>query len=304
MLRALLIVLAVFSTAMVDAREATRKTIEVDGVKRNYLLYKPRGTATQAAKPLVFVIHGGGGTARALYRETRDSYKALAEKHGFFLVYPNAGRHMWDFGTDVVSKKLRKRFDDRRFFESLLDHLTTSLPIDKNRVFATGISRGGQASYFLACNFPDRIRAIAPIAMPMPEFLAAECKAGPDIGLALMNGTADPVVPYNGGQIVALGQRRGHVLATSETLELWRQRNGCDEAESARIGIDPESDTTSVERVDWQRCSGAPVRFYKIDNGGHTWPSGNQYLPKKVVGPVTRDIDGAVEAWDFFSSFK
>ena len=139
--------------------------------------------------------------------------------------------------------------------------------------------------------------------MPMPRFLARSCEADTAIGVALLNGTSDPVVPYGGGEIVALRQRRGVVLSTSETLEFWRNRNECRETPDSRVEIDPASDDTTVERVDWQTCAGAPVRLYKIGNGGHTWPSGSQYLPVRVVGLVTRDIDAAVEVWDFFSKF-
>ncbi len=306
-MKALFFGLAIFSissaSASAFAAQAARHFIEVDGVKRSYLLYKPRNNGTRTLGPLVLVMHGGGGTAKGLYRDTRKSFTSLADSYGFYLVYPDAGRRMWDFGVDKVSQKLRKRFDDKGFFEALLDHLTDSLPVDKQRVFATGISRGGQASYFLACNFPTRIRAIAPIAMPMPEFLTRACEAGSDIGIALLNGTGDPVVPYGGGEIIALGQRRGVVLSTSATLRFWRQKNGCSETPDSRVGIDPASDGTSVERIDWQACEGAPVRLYKIKNGGHTWPSGSQYLPRRVVGSVTRDINGAVEVWDFFLGF-
>jgi len=254
--------------------------------------------------PLVLVMHGGGGTAKGLYRDTAKSFTALADAHRFYLVFPDAGRRMWDFGTDKVSRKLRRRFDDERFFKRLLEHLATDLPLDRRRVFATGISRGGQASYFLACKFPSQIRAIAPIAMPMPEFLVSDCAPGSHIGLVVLNGTSDPVVPCEGGEIVALGQRRGTVLSTANTIARWRGWNRCSETPVSRVAIDTASDRASVERFDWQHCDGAPVRLYKIENGGHTWPSGSQYLPRRVVGSVTRDIDGAVEVWDFFSGFK
>lgn len=283
---------------------AKRHTITVDGVQRNYLLYKPRNLDPQKSYPLVLVIHGGGGTARGLYRDTGDSFTTLADKHGFYIAYPNAVKRMWDFGTGKVSEDLKVRIDDKQFFSDLLDHLSSSLPVDEQRVFATGISRGGQASYFLACRFPERIRAIAPVTMPMPAFMEENCRATPDIGLALFNGTQDPIVPYNGGQIVAGRKQRGRVLSTTRTISTWLNRNGCAMAPTAKRYIDPVVDETFVERFDWTECTGATVRLYRIEGGGHTWPSGSQYLPVRVVGEVTRDIDGATEIWDFFSTFK
>ena len=94
------------------------------------------------------------------------------------------------------------------------------------------------------------------------------------------------------------------MLSTSETVASWVTRNGCSITPSDNRTIDTVSDSTAVLRTDWSDCEGAPVRLYRIDGGGHTWPSGSQYLPVRVVGEVTRDIDGAVEAWRFFSMFN
>ena len=287
-----------------SAAEVNRHTIIVDGLKRSYLLYKPRNLNHRKSHPLVLVMHGGGGTARGLYRDTRDSFTALADKHGFYIAYPNAVKRMWDFGAGKVSEALQVRINDKQFFAELLNHLTDSLPIDERRVFATGISRGGQASYFLACQFPERIRAIAPVTMPMPAFMAENCMATPDIGLALLNGTQDPIVPYDGGQIVARGKQRGQVLSTKQTITTWLKRNGCVLEPTTNRYINPVADNTSVQRIDWSKCEGASVRLYRVEGGGHTWPSGSQYLPVRVVGEVTQDIDGSVEVWDFFSTFK
>ncbi len=170
--------------------------------------------------------------------------------------------------------------------------------------FATGISRGGQAAYFLACNLPGRIRAIAPFTMPLPDFLAEGCRAGPPVGLALFNGTGDPLVPYEGGSIRVFGKARGEVLSTAATLALWRSRNGCADTPSSHELIDPVQDSMRVEKTTWANCTGAPVALYRIENGGHTWPSGTRYLGKRLVGPVNRDIDGAAEAWRFFQQFN
>lgn len=307
-----LMMFSIIATSAACAATASRKTIMVDGVNRSYLLYEPRNIDRDVDRnvdrgkriPLVLVIHGGGGTARGLYWDTRDSFTRLADKHGFYIAYPNAVKRMWDFGAGKVSAALQVRVDDKKYFSDLIDHLTNSLPIDRRRVFATGISRGGQASYFLACQFPERIRAIAPITMPMPAFMADDCKATPDIGLALLNGTEDPIVPYDGGEIVVRRKQRGRVLSTTQTITNWLTRNGCKSKPTAISEIDPVADNTSVQRTDWTECDGAPVRLYRIEGAGHTWPSGSQYLPVRVVGEVTQDIDGAVEVWSFFATFR
>ena len=103
------------------AASAKRHALEVDGLRRNYLLYTPQNLDRRKAYPLVLVIHGGGGTARGLYRDTRKSFTALADEHGFFVVYPNAVNRMWDFGAGKVSEALSPRIDDKAYFAALLE---------------------------------------------------------------------------------------------------------------------------------------------------------------------------------------
>lgn len=268
------------------------------------MLYAPLSLARATGQhPLVVVLHGGGGTAQGIMRETGRSFFGLAEQHGFFIAFPNSVNKMWDFGDDKVSNELTERVDDREYFDAVLTDAQARLRVDPSRVFATGISRGGAASYFLACEFPGRIRAIAPVAMPLPAFLRERCLAGPAIGIAIMNGTDDPLVPYDGGQVTVGRRERGEVLSTDATVGVWLRRNGCNPDRVSNRQIDERSDRSHVELFEWRDCGGAPVLLYEIVGGGHTWPSGSQYLPRFAIGRLNSDIDGAVAAWTFFSEF-
>ncbi|MGH8551127.1 MAG: alpha/beta hydrolase family esterase [Methylococcales bacterium] len=280
--------------------------MSVAGVQRDYILYAPKkANEFKGKRPLVLVLHGGGGTSEFAVRNTAGKFNELADRDGFYVVYPNAYNKMWDFGEGKVSEQLETRVNDFAYFKQLLASLLERYPIDPKRVFATGISRGGQASYFLACKVGG-FRAIAPVAMPLPDFLKSDCEKGPPVGLAIFNGTDDPLVPYSGGQIKVFKQERGKVLSTLDTVKLWLARNGCGAPKiSSTEKIDIVNDDTYVEKVTWEEaCPLSPVVLYRIEGGGHTWPSGTQYLPGFIVGKVTRDIDGAVEAWRFFQGFK
>jgi polyhydroxybutyrate depolymerase len=278
-----------------------KHTVAVGERDRSYLLYVPSIVSRSDEKrPLVLVFHGGGGSARGIAGEVGRSLHTIADREGFIVAYPDAVNETWDFGAGEVSEALDVRIDDRGFFETLMDELVDTQPIDKARIFATGISRGGQASYFVACEFPDRIRAIAPVAMPMPAFMADKCNAR-DIGIAVLNGTDDPLVPYYGGQIRVFRKERGLVMSTDDTIDFWRQRNDCAATPSDSAVIDAVNDRTRVLRTTWEQCRQAPVILYRIEGGGHTWPSGRQYLPRRSIGRVSREIDGATEIWEFFS---
>ncbi len=144
----------------------------------------------------------------------KKRWNKLADKYGFYVAYPNAVGRLWDFGEGLTSGDLDDRVNDLAYFEKVIDKISAQKNIDQRRVFATEISRGGQSSFYLACNLPGRIRAIAPVAMSLPSFMVNECQEGPPVGLALMNGTADPQVPYKGGWITVFRKKRDIVLAT------------------------------------------------------------------------------------------
>ena len=287
--------------ATAEGARLQKHTLVVGDLNRSFLLYVPSVVSENDEKrPLVLVFHGGGGTARGIAREVGRSLHAIADREGFIVVYPDAVKKTWDFGAGVVSEALDVRVDDRGFFAALMDELVDTQPVDKTRIFATGISRGGQASYFVACQFPDRIRAIAPVAMPMPAFMVDTCKAR-DVGIAVLNGTDDPLVPYDGGQIKVRRKERGLVMSTDDTIDLWRQRNDCASTPSESTVIDEVNDRTRVLRTTWEQCAQAPVMLYRIEGGGPTRPAGTHESGGQRPSPDPWEIDGASEIWAFFS---
>lgn len=274
-----------------------------DGLQREFLLYRPTGAAVaNGPRPLVLVIHGGAGTARGMVRLTKRRWNTLANQHGFYVVYPEGNDKIWDFGEGRVSSRLTQKVDDLTYFRNVIAATSATINIDSSRVFATGLSRGAQASFFLACNLPQQIRAVMPVATNLPEYMVNECQSGPPVGMALVTGTADPQVPYNGGTITVLGQQRDVVLSSEQTMALWQRRNGCQGNPRAQSIDARPNDGVSVTLRDWS-CSGAPTRHYTVQGGGHTWPNGRQFLPVRLVGPVSRDIDAADQGWAFFSQF-
>lgn len=182
---------------------------------------------------------------------TKRRFNQLADQHGFYVAYPNAVDKLWDFGRGKTSMKFKNRVDDLAYFKQVIDTVSTRRNIDRNRIFATGISRGGQASYFLACNIPNQIRAVMPVAMGLPQHLQEECRTGPAVAIAMMNGKADPQVPYDGGQITVFRQKRDFVLSTDATVALWRHRNGCSQPPDAARTIDQPGDRTSIALSQW-----------------------------------------------------
>src|ERR1700682_1338311 len=122
--------------------ELTRGTMTVGGVKRTYRTYAPRGLEKGA--PLVVVMHGAGENGARIRIETGYGFERLADEHGFAVVYPNAYEGYWNVCTmaeDVSANGLN--IDEIGFLSALVDKLIAEIGVDRDRVFATGVSAGG-----------------------------------------------------------------------------------------------------------------------------------------------------------------
>ena len=75
------------STSAVDAPSNEWHTMDWMGLERLCGVYVPSSTKAWAA--VVFVLHGGGGSAaQTCEQDSGRSWRALADEHGFVLVLP------------------------------------------------------------------------------------------------------------------------------------------------------------------------------------------------------------------------
>ncbi|HPE24013.1 alpha/beta hydrolase family esterase [Albidovulum sp.] len=296
MIRRAFLILAMLAAPLAARADLSRHDLVQDGLQRSYRLFVPDGIARFAGpRPVVLVLHGGGGSSREVRLSTRRRFDELAEAHGFLVVYPDAVGRIWDTGAGMISSRLQPRRDDAAFLERVIAEVAARHPVDKARVFATGVSRGGMQAYALACGNPGLIRAIAPVAMPLPEASLRACRRGAAFGFLLIHGTADPIVPYDGGPITLGRRERDTVLSAPETYAVFQRRNGCKASvEGAPAG--------SVRRFNARGCR-APTAFLSVGGGGHGWPGGRKMIPGGRAGPINRDISSPDEIWAFFSRF-
>ena len=97
---------------------------------------------------------------------------------------------------------------------------------------------------------------------------------------------------------------RGTILSAADSLATWAKFNDCAEAPTTRTLPDRVQDDTHIGQILYANCQGdAQVGLYSVAGGGHTWPSGRQYLPIAAVGRVTHQIDNG-DLWAFLSQFQ
>ncbi|MBK8022718.1 MAG: esterase [Chloroflexi bacterium] len=278
----------------------TAGTLVHDGLTRDYLLHVPAELQTLA--PLVIALHGGGGTAAGFRSET--DFDSVADANSFIVVYPQGVNREWNERRGSGMTVRRSDADDVGFIAALIDYLSAAYPVDPARVYAMGISNGGFMSLRLACDLRDRLAGIGVVAAQLTADMRAECIPSRPLRVAILNGTDDPIVPYDGGAVQVSGQFRGEVLPTDGTVAFWLEANTCDRTPDATETIDDRPlDGTSIELTRYESCApGGAVRLYRVVGGGHALPGGSQYLPRAVIGTLSRELHTPTELWAFWSA--
>jgi polyhydroxybutyrate depolymerase len=266
------------------------------GIKRPFLIHIPENLPDEKPAPLVLVLHGGGGTPAAVARLTR--FSALADTAGFIVVYPQAVNRHWNDGRNVSRfRSHRQQIDDTGFLAALIDTLSRRLKIDPSRVYACGISNGGMMCQRLGIELAHRLAAIATVAAALPENLLDRFHPRAPLSVLMLHGTADPVVPYEGGP-VGLNTQRGRVIGVEQTARLWAESNRCLFPPVETV-ISGSADSATVVRLTFPSGrDGTEVILYRIIGAGHIWPGGAKRHP--LLGQYVATINATRIIWDFF----
>ena len=113
-------------------------------------LYVPAKYDPSKPAPLLLAFHGTGGSGD----QAVSFWKDVADALGMVVV-----------GPTEAGKNEGYAFSDRERAAALaaLRWARRRFDVDEDRIFATGISRGGHLAWDLALRFPDRFAAIAPM---------------------------------------------------------------------------------------------------------------------------------------------
>jgi polyhydroxybutyrate depolymerase len=302
---AALIGLSLQGTAVVFAQTAAEQPVERvlhhAGAARSYLAYAPPASRSRSAlPPVLIVLHGGGGRARQIMAFTR--FNSIAEREGFVVLYPQGIDRSWNDGREFQGRDTNR--DDVGFLLAMLNDLEgQGIGLDRAAVGVTGISNGGFMAMRMACEAAGEIVGIAAVTATMPAEIGTRCRPARPVPVLVINGTDDPLVPYQGGLVRAFGRNRGVIWSTARTVGFWANVNGCSGvARTVALPDRDPSDGTITIRHDYQSCPRTPVTLLEVKGGGHTWPGASQYLPIALIGQVSRDFDASEVILSFFKS--
>jgi predicted peptidase len=163
-------------------------------IRCNYLLFLPKGYDPKRKRwPLVLFLHGAG---------ERGNDLALVKTHGVAKIVERQP----DFPFIVVSPQCPPgQWWSIETLDELLDDVARNYRVDNKRMYVTGLSMGGYATWEMACAFPHRFAAIAPICGGGNPKLAFKIKHLP---VWIFHGAKDRVVPVEESRRMAAALRK------------------------------------------------------------------------------------------------
>ena len=233
---------------------------------------------------------------------------------GFTTVFPDGWKGAWH---PARAPARQPDLDDARFLAELTVHLEVIGAARSWPVFLTGVSQGARYAEHVARHGLLPVTGLFLVAgtalefsrrsVPVPQLRAS---------MVLVMGTGDKTAPYQGGPLtrrgisgrilrrraVKHGERPGEdiVAGAEQVVADWAAANGIavggitTTGSFARPAIEElpmVPGDLSVTRKAWTRPGCHPVTLYRVDGGGHGWPGGPQFMPARVIGPITKRLD-------------
>jgi len=258
------------------------------GLQRTYLVHAPAG------QPIGLVINLHGAGMNGQQQADVTDYNTVADRFGFVVAYPDGIDTTWADGRGA-SLPDRQGVDDVGFLSALIERLSHDYGVPPGRVFITGMSAGAFMANRLVCERADLVTAIAPVSGTLGA--AMPCSPSRPVSVMAVHGTADPVVPYDGGVMNGRGGT-SDIVSAPALAERWREMDRCP---GPLVG-DPAS-TGEVQEMAATGCAdNTEVILVRINGGGHTWPAGRFSLPADVVGPTSFAVNASTASAQFFAA--
>ena len=276
--------------------------------ERSAIIHVPPRATERRGLPLVLNFHGGGG--HAANQQEYSVMDPLADRETVLIAYPNGtgrfGKRLltWNAGTCCGYAAINN-IDDVDFVRALIGKVAEVVPVDRRRIYATGLSNGGMMAHRLAAEAAELIAAVAPVAGGMVLPAIQSFRAVPVMHIHSID---DPRALYSGGLGPPFPLTKSQVFHPNvdQVMARWAKHNSCapDPIVGDRLKGKDARGHTAV-RLRYANCrDGAEVILWKLSGAGHVWPGGKQKFMERLLGPSTDIIDANAEMWNFFKRFS
>lgn len=262
-------------------------SIYSDGLYRKFRLYVPSIYNPSNQVPLILNLHGY--TSNSAQQQAYANFMPIADTANFIVVSPDGtapfGSPFWNAGFSSSA------VNDVQFLSNLIDSVKATYNINLNRVYSCGMSNGGIMSYYLACNLPNRITAIASVTGSMLKTWS-NCVPNRPFPVMQIHGTADATVPYAGNSTFE---------AIDTVVKKWQVYNSCSTTPItfSVANINLFDNSTAVRYLYNNGQNNSSVELFKVANGSHSWPGG-----APVIANTNQDFSASVEIWRFFRQYQ
>lgn len=245
---------------------------------------------------LMIALHGS--TQRGSIMRRTTEFDLLLDEENLVVIYPDAVDGIWKDGRDDDYG-----VDDVQFMEDLIDYAATEFGIDRSQSYLVGVSNGGFMTQRVMCKQPGLFRAAAVVIANLGSDIASGCRPQGVRSMFLLAGTADPVVPYEGGYVMRVdGSRyRGSILSFDESVAHWKSLGNWTVSEGVKqwdLGQDMQARQADFISTDHDER----LRVVVIEGGGHHWFGKKMDESLQVTfGASTLNYQTSKEIWAFFS---
>ena len=248
---------------------------------RDYKLYIPASYSPDASDPVpaIVMLHGCTQSPDDFAAGTRMN--ALAEEHGFLVIYPaqaasaNPSR-CWnwfrreDQGRDVGEPAI---------IAGITREVANAYRVDPRRVFVAGMSAGASMALILGEAYPELFAAVGAHSGPphwdahdVPSAFAAMRggNAVADRTQRTMASSAPPAIVFHADQDPTVSSSNAHVIVERLTRGPGPQPVRRDPTKGTAAGGRRYSRTDYVDHAD-----NAVVEHWTVHGGGHAWSGGS-----------------------------
>lgn len=253
--------------------------------------------ANPKGAPLILALHGGGGDPDQFAKAS--GFARDATRAGFAVAFPaGSGRRgerllTWNGGY-CCGYAAREGVDDTGFLKQVIEDAATRFGTDGTGVYLTGMSNGSILSETFAARNPGLVRAVAGVSGTMDT---SRIRVQGKVPALIIHGTADPMVPYDGG-VGDSSLTRTDFASVDSVVQAFLAPWGGVLAKTPRT-IDSKDDGTSVIVTDYQKRGRVVLRLMTVEGGAHHWPGGRK---ARLHEGKTQEIDANTEILRFFKA--